>query len=37
MHRDTTKRGYKRAKLTLKTVLSDGSRAPDVTKSVSLR
>jgi hypothetical protein len=31
------KRGYKRAKLTLKTVLGDGSRAPDVTKTVSLR
>jgi hypothetical protein len=31
------KRGYKRVKLTLKTVLGDGSRAPDVTKTISLR
>jgi hypothetical protein len=31
------KRGYKRVKLTLKTVLSDGSRAPDVSKTIALR
>ena len=31
------KRGYKRVRLTLKTVLSDGSRAPDVSKTITLR
>jgi hypothetical protein len=31
------KRGVKRAKLTLKTTLTDGSKAPDVTRSISTR